>query len=182
MKLICAWCQQEGVPAFLCEVEPLDDPTETHGICARHRFEVLQELDTAQGAPVPAGAESGGLEATDDHTLLNRWIADSRDIFDSLLPGLLAEGSRLHRRAETAERTSRSLEVRIATLQRDVAALQRERQQLNNVHTEVADLVNTLVGRLAREVIQPLYDLMAKLSRISVWAALVAPLVTSFRL
>ena len=42
MKLLCAWCQQEGVPAVLCEVEPLDDMTETHGICARHRFEVLQ--------------------------------------------------------------------------------------------------------------------------------------------
>jgi hypothetical protein len=175
MRLICAWCQQEGVPAFLCEVEPLDDPTETHGICARHRFEVLQELDTAQTTPASAaGAAVGSIE---DHVLLNRWISESREMLDALIPGLLAEGSNLTRRAETAERSSRSFEVRLATLRQDIAALQHERQQLNNVQTEVADLVNSLVGRLAREVIQPLYDLMAKLSRMSVVAALVAPWV-----
>ena len=166
MRLICAWCQQEGVPAFLCDVEPLDDPTETHGICARHRFEVLQELDSAQGVPAPAPAAEPILATVEDHELLNRWIADSREMLDALIPGLIAEGSNLTRRAETAERNSRSLEMRLTTLRQDVATLQQERQELNNVHTEVADLVNSLVGRLAREVIQPLYDLMAKLSRI----------------
>jgi hypothetical protein len=166
MKLICAWCQQEGVPSFLCEVEPLDDPTETHGICARHRFEVLQELDTAQATPAAAGVEP--FEGIDDHLLLARWIAQSGEMLETLIPGLLAQGANLTRRTETAERTSRSLEVRLATLRREVVELQRERQELNNMHTEVADLVNDLVNRLARDVIQPLYDLMAKLTRISV--------------
>jgi hypothetical protein len=166
MKLICAWCQQEGVPAFLCEVEPLDDPTETHGICARHRFEVLQELDTAQAQPAAAGV--GGFEGADDHVLLARWIAQSGEMLETLIPSLLAQGANLARRTETAERTCRSLEVRLTTLRRDVIDLQRERQELNNMHTEVADFVNDLVGRLARDVIQPLYDLMAKLNRISV--------------
>ena len=172
MKLICAWCQQEGVPAFLCEVEPLDDPSETHGICARHRFEVLQELDTAQ-----AGARAGSGNVADE-ILLQRWMGDSREMLEALLPALLAEGPNLARRVEHAERTNRTLEARIAALREEVAAEQRERQQLNNLHTEVADLVNGLVGRVARDVIQPLYDLMSKINRISVWAALVA-LVTA---
>ena len=173
MKLICAWCQQEGVPAFLCEVEPMDDPTETHGICARHRFEVLQELDTAQGSPAPAARER--FEAIDDDFLLSQWIARSREMFETVLPGLLAEGTNLTKRVEAAERTTRSLEVQLTALRHDVVEAQRERQELNNMHTDVADLVNDLVGRLARDVIQPLYDLMAKLNRISVWVVLIAP-------
>jgi hypothetical protein len=166
MKLICAWCQQEGVPAFLCEVEPLDDPTETHGICARHRFEVLQELDTTQSARTAVqGASAGG---TEDQALLNRWIASSREMLDSVLPDLMAEVPSVARRAEAAERGIRALQERLVILRQEVAALQRERQQLDLLHAEVADLVNELVGRLAREVIQPLYDLMAKFNRISV--------------
>jgi hypothetical protein len=160
MKLICAWCQQEGVPAFLCEVEPLDDLTETHGICARHRFEVLQELDTAHGAST--GVHAGRHAADDEEIRLQRWMQASHEMLERLLPALLAEGPELARRVEAAERTNRSLEARLATLRHDVAAEQRERQQLNIVHT------NDLVGRLARDVIQPLYDLMAKMNRISV--------------
>jgi hypothetical protein len=166
MKLICAWCQQEGVPAFLCEVEPLDDPTETHGICARHRFEVLQELDTAQAPPAPAAA--AGFAGIDDHVLLARWIAQGGEMLETLIPGLLADSVNLTRRTDAAERTCRSLEVRLTTLRRTVIELERERQELNAMHSEVADLVNDLVGRLAQDVIQPLYDLMAKLNRISV--------------
>jgi hypothetical protein len=181
MKLICAWCQQEGVPSFLCEVEPLDDPTETHGICARHRFEVLQELDSAQGAPAAGDRARVVPEPIDDEVLLHRWIGDSQAMLESLLPALLAEGPDLARRTENAERTNRSLEARLTTLRQDVATQQRERQQLNIVQTEVADFVNDLVGRLARDVIQPLYDLMAKMNRISVWAALVAPVAAVLR-
>jgi len=44
MRAICAWCQREGAPALLGEREPVDDPTETHGICDRHRRAVLIDL------------------------------------------------------------------------------------------------------------------------------------------
>lgn len=27
MKLLCAWCEKEGKPALIAEVEPKDDPT-----------------------------------------------------------------------------------------------------------------------------------------------------------
>lgn len=44
MRILCAWCEQEGEPADLGESEPLSDPTETHGICGRHWQEVLGTL------------------------------------------------------------------------------------------------------------------------------------------
>jgi hypothetical protein len=121
MKLICAWCQQEGVPAFLCEVEPLNDPTETHGICARHRFEVLQELDNSQIAHAAVVQEAAAAEA-DDQALLGRWIAGSREMLEGLLPGLIAEVPIVARRAEATERA-----IRVPPERRDRRSRERVR-------------------------------------------------------
>jgi len=44
MKIICSWCRQEGLPGLLGEREPLDDPTETHGVCRRHKLQLLAKL------------------------------------------------------------------------------------------------------------------------------------------
>jgi hypothetical protein len=44
MRVVCAWCRQEGRPGLLSEREPLDDPAETHGICHRHSGRVLQSV------------------------------------------------------------------------------------------------------------------------------------------
>jgi hypothetical protein len=41
MKALCSWCQAEGVPAYLGEREPVDNPGETFGVCPRHMVEVL---------------------------------------------------------------------------------------------------------------------------------------------
>lgn len=45
MKLLCAWCEKEGKPALIAEVEPKDDPTPTHGMCPTHRAEAEKELE-----------------------------------------------------------------------------------------------------------------------------------------
>lgn len=42
MRVICAWCQHEGRSGLLRVREPLDDPTETHGICDRHQQAVFE--------------------------------------------------------------------------------------------------------------------------------------------
>jgi hypothetical protein len=42
MRVICAWCQKEGRRGLLRVREPLDDTTDTHGICDRHQQEVLE--------------------------------------------------------------------------------------------------------------------------------------------
>jgi len=44
LRAICAWCQREGGPAFLGEREPLDDDSETHGVCRRHLQHILAAL------------------------------------------------------------------------------------------------------------------------------------------
>ena len=44
MRVVCAWCKQEGRDALLGECEPVDDKTETHGICARHSKKLVEQL------------------------------------------------------------------------------------------------------------------------------------------
>ena len=44
MRVVCAWCKQEGRAIVLGEREPLADPTETHGICSRHSENLLEQL------------------------------------------------------------------------------------------------------------------------------------------
>ena len=47
MKVVCAWCKQEGRTGMLGECEPFDDKTETHGICARHSQTLVEQLPSA---------------------------------------------------------------------------------------------------------------------------------------
>src|SRR5262249_1515622 len=44
MKVVCAWCKQEGRSSMLGECEPFDDKSESHGICARHSQGLLEQL------------------------------------------------------------------------------------------------------------------------------------------
>src|SRR5262249_33400822 len=44
MKAWGAWGQEEGKPGFLGERAPLDDPSDTHGICDHHRTQLLAAL------------------------------------------------------------------------------------------------------------------------------------------
>jgi len=52
MRLICAWCEREGRPAALAEVEPVENLAETHGLCEDHRDEWMRSLGL--GEPPPA--------------------------------------------------------------------------------------------------------------------------------
>jgi hypothetical protein len=42
MRVVCAWCQQEGRSRLLRVGEPLEDTSETHGICDRHQQGLLE--------------------------------------------------------------------------------------------------------------------------------------------
>src|SRR5207237_9522396 len=50
MRVICAWCQREGRSSILRIGEPLDDTSETHGICDRHQQAML-EMFTSRSFP-----------------------------------------------------------------------------------------------------------------------------------
>ena len=41
MRALCSWCQAEGSPAYLGEREPLENRTDTYGVCPRHIVQVL---------------------------------------------------------------------------------------------------------------------------------------------
>jgi hypothetical protein len=41
MRALCSWCQAEGSPALLGEREPLENATDTFGVCPRHMAAVL---------------------------------------------------------------------------------------------------------------------------------------------
>ena len=42
MRVICAWCQEEGRSRLLRVGEPLEDTSETHGICNRHQQGIFE--------------------------------------------------------------------------------------------------------------------------------------------
>src|SRR4030095_1468686 len=44
MKILCAWCCREGQPGYRGELEPLENPQATHGICAQHKIQLLESL------------------------------------------------------------------------------------------------------------------------------------------
>ncbi len=53
VKVICAWCLEAGKPAVVREKEPLDDPEETHGVCADHRKALEAPARDSGAAPRP---------------------------------------------------------------------------------------------------------------------------------
>jgi len=42
MRVVCAWCQKEGRSQPLRVTEPVDDTSETHGICDRHQQAIFE--------------------------------------------------------------------------------------------------------------------------------------------
>jgi hypothetical protein len=44
MRALCAWCCREGLPGYLGEREPLDNPEATHGVCPHHKARLLESL------------------------------------------------------------------------------------------------------------------------------------------
>jgi hypothetical protein len=51
MKLKCAWCEHEGRPAHVGDVEPLDNRSETHGLCPDHHRQWLEALGLKETPP-----------------------------------------------------------------------------------------------------------------------------------
>jgi hypothetical protein len=41
VKAHCSWCRAEGSPDYLGEREPLENPSDTYGVCPRHMVQVL---------------------------------------------------------------------------------------------------------------------------------------------
>lgn len=46
MKVVCIWCQTQGLPAVLREEEPLDDAV-VRGLCNPHAIQLLNDVRKA---------------------------------------------------------------------------------------------------------------------------------------
>jgi hypothetical protein len=44
MKVICAWCEQEGKETHIGELELYDRPMTSHGICDDHEKVILKQI------------------------------------------------------------------------------------------------------------------------------------------
>jgi hypothetical protein len=73
MRAVCAWCRREGREGYLGNREPLSNPGETHGICARHQEAVLSTL------AAPSFPQATLLVVVD---------ANQRDLYDYLVTAL----------------------------------------------------------------------------------------------
>jgi hypothetical protein len=76
VKVICAWCLEEGKPAVVREKEPLDDPEDTHGVCAEHKEKLRDPLLSTEvpapgaGAVRQAGEHGRSAREKADHVLM----------------------------------------------------------------------------------------------------------------
>lgn len=177
MRVYCAWCQQEGRPALLREVEPLDDPTETHGICAEHKRHILGQLHEGRGArpepagPVPARTGAGAegrmdvdeINATELRRRITDWIGEGQHVLGRLIPGLLDQYDRLKARAEEAERQSERLRQELGELQQRLAGLQEENDALRREQEEIVALFRRVMDHTMEQVLQPMYEMLQKL-------------------
>jgi hypothetical protein len=51
MRLVCSWCKREKKSSLIAEVDPRDNPEETHGLCEEHRRHVVQQLQQDERPP-----------------------------------------------------------------------------------------------------------------------------------
>jgi hypothetical protein len=51
MRLVCSWCKREKKSSLIAEIDPRDNPDETHGLCEEHRQLVVRQLEKGQRPP-----------------------------------------------------------------------------------------------------------------------------------
>jgi hypothetical protein len=108
MKIVCAWCEREGLRAFLGEREPLDDHTTTHGICPRHMAQVLGTLPSASFP----GVDLLVIVRPSDRALFEHLLWATSGVPDIRAIIERRQGER-RRRAETAVNERRGRERRL---------------------------------------------------------------------
>jgi len=178
MKVFCAWCQAEGKPGLLREVEPLDDPTETHGICPAHQVQLMAQLSSKGGAAipsalpacglVPAGRRRGGtngdeMDIDEIRRRISDWIGEGQHVMGRMIPDLLEQCDRLRARADAAEQRCERLQREVTELQARLTTLQGENESLRNEQAEVAELFRRVMDQTMDQVLQPMYQMLQKL-------------------
>lgn len=166
MRIVCAWCEKEGKSALICEIEPFDDPMETHGICVAHRATFLAELarSRAPGATGgPGGAEAAveerpGAQAQEPQRLVT-WVVEGQELMRRALPRLVEQVQNLEARCAAAERVHAELAGRVADAESRLRALRAENQRWRELQQELLGVLDPLIERILSDTIRPLYRL-----------------------
>jgi hypothetical protein len=159
VRVVCAWCQDERKPALLREVEPFDDPTETHGICAEHHRLLLAQVLRQAVPAAEAGPE--GVEA--GLARLGAWVAAGRALVMDPLRDATEMTERAAQRCAAAEAERDRLEAEVARLRQAVTAVRAENEGLHALERETARLVGVLLDRALEDWVQPLHALARRL-------------------
>jgi hypothetical protein len=154
--VVCAWCQHESRPALLREVEPLDDASETHGICETHHVEVMRQLLGAAGAPARPDLNTALRD-------LETWMQDSPALAVAGLELVGQEIERLEARARGGERERAHLESEVAWMAREVARLRTEHDGLVAWRREASRVATAMLDTLLERTLHPLHDVVARL-------------------
>ncbi len=80
MRLLRAWCEKDGKPALIAEVEPRENPMPTHGMCPAHRAQVEEELARATAEVRALREKAKDLEK--DAAVLEKGTQTLRDQVD----------------------------------------------------------------------------------------------------
>lgn len=179
MRVLCAWCEREGTDALIREVEPFEDRTATHGICARHYNDLLAQLRSERirgltAGPLAAPAVTvpeperiaGRVDAQgvpDVHGRLAAWLREGQDLLGTSLAQLAGRRAQLERRCAAADedviRFTEALRQRRAEIRDCIAANQRMRV----LRGEIGDVVKRLIDQTLTETLRPLYHVSERL-------------------
>jgi hypothetical protein len=154
---VCAWCQHESRPALLREVEPLDDVTETHGICETHHVAVMRQLLGEAGVKADTGDLRPALRE------LQCWLQASPPMIGDALDRIVEEIARLDARARAREAERAHLESEVAWLADEVASLRIEHDALATWRRDAARVAATLLDHVLEGTLHPLHDVVARL-------------------
>jgi len=59
MKVVCVYCATEGKPALMGEKAPLDDPRQTHGVCAEHLRRLARPVEDSAERTISGWPRAG---------------------------------------------------------------------------------------------------------------------------
>ena len=156
-------CADTGAPAGTVERRR---PASVH----RHlRFHLLESVrvdivrdETPRSPRLEETVNNGEVIVVDDRERVERWVEDSQYVIGRLIPGLLEDRDRWRTKAETVEQENDRLRFEIATMRKDIAERESERQHIGSEQAAIAEAFSRAMEHLTR-LQQPLNDVVHRL-------------------
>ena len=92
--------------------------------------------------------QTSGKETLEDPQRVTRWLTESQQMVDRVIPALIAERERLRQSLEARERECEQLRGELGEVRRDLGALQSELENLRGERAAVAEAFGDVVDLL----------------------------------